>query len=157
MPMYEVNFHFGMHYLIRCYMNNKHATYLLATPFATCHVTLFGCRMGETWVTSLVNWPSKMNISNPMNTTHMYNNNKKGDPWAKLFIGSRGILDANTSAAHPANMIPNTVVIPKTTNWQKPLGMSRFGNPALAEPEALLLLASLDVTLRYKMPSIFGL
>jgi len=29
---------------------------LLAThemTFATCHVTLFTCRMGETWVTSL--------------------------------------------------------------------------------------------------------
>ena len=79
MPMYEVNFHFGMHYLIRCYMNNKHATYLLATPFATCHVTLFGCRMGETWVTSLVNWPSKMNILKPYEyNTYVQQQQKRG-------------------------------------------------------------------------------
>src|SRR5882724_2718486 len=39
----------------RCSVYNTHANRVvrhLKMTIATCHVTLFGCRMGETWVTS---------------------------------------------------------------------------------------------------------
>ena len=55
-PMHEVNEHYSMLYLFfRCSRYNIHATWAphhRKWQVATCHVTLFGCRVGETRVTS---------------------------------------------------------------------------------------------------------